>query len=68
MDLPDPEGPTSTRNSLSGTTRSKSFTAGSPLSKRLVTLSNVTLAIRGLALHGAGKNALDEVSLEREED
>src|SRR5438034_9005387 len=68
VDFPDPDGPTSTRNSLSGTTRLRSLTAGSPLSNRLVTLSNVTLAIRRLALHCAGQDALHEVPLEGEED
>src|SRR5579862_8288900 len=64
VDLPQPEGPTSTTNSLSGISRSMLRTA-STLSKRLDTLRNMTSAIFrgsfGSALGGAGSEAGDVV-------
>src|SRR5215212_11374174 len=62
--LPEPDGPTSTRNSPSGAASESSRTA-STASKRLVTLSNSTGAT-GLALHRAGQHAADEVALEED--
>src|SRR3954453_11497971 len=43
--LPEPEGPTSTTNSPSSTTRSTPCTATKPLSYTFLTASSVTLAI-----------------------
>ena len=53
VDLPDPEGPTSTMNSRSFTSRfSRSMTGTSPY--RFSTSVNVTLAMRGLFLARLG--------------
>jgi len=43
--LPQPEGPTSTRNSPSAISRSRSWTAWNPLSYCLLTLSRMTSAM-----------------------
>src|SRR5262245_3384466 len=52
--LPQPEGPTSTRNSLSRISRSTSFTAWKPLSYFLFSARIETCAMR-LPLHRAGE-------------
>ena len=44
VDLPQPDGPTSTRNSPSAMSRSRSMTAATPLGYTFVTLSMVTAA------------------------
>src|SRR5215475_10857235 len=74
VDLPHPDGPTSTRNSPSSMLRSMSITAATPLGYTLVTFSIVTAATATSssigapsALHRAGQQAPDEVALEREE-
>src|SRR5215471_16008052 len=73
VDLPQPDGPTSTRNSPSSMLRSMSTTAVTPLGYTLVSLSIVTAATgtsligAPSALHRAGQQAPDEVALEREE-
>src|SRR3972149_1860366 len=57
--LPHPEGPTNTRNSRSCTSIDRSLRA-STLSKRLVTCSNVTLAMVILLSVMCGRSILDE--------
>src|SRR5262249_61278386 len=57
--LPQPEGPTSTTNSLFGMSRSMARTA-STSSKRLTTDRSATSAIRS-PLRGAGREARDVV-------
>src|SRR5580692_6906365 len=51
VDLPQPDGPTSTTNSLSGMSRLMLRTT-STLSKRLTTLRNATSAIANLSIPG----------------
>src|SRR5215218_457871 len=48
VDLPQPDGPTRTRNSPSAMSRSRSWTAWKPLSYCLLTLSRTTSAIGSL--------------------
>src|ERR1041385_7707887 len=55
VDLPQPEGPTRTTNSLSGTERLKSLTTGAPRSYRLKTFSKRTLPM-GRGGNCGGKN------------
>src|SRR5688500_18119457 len=65
VDLPQPDGPTRTRNSPSITSRLKSLTA-TTLWKRLLTCSNSTRAMP-LPLCRAREDALHEEALEGEE-
>src|SRR5271169_1041854 len=63
VDLPQPDGPTSTTNSLSGISRLMPRTT-STLSKRLTTLRNATSAIRKIlpsTLGGARGEAGDVI-------
>src|SRR5690606_16027177 len=66
VDLPQPEGPTSTRTSPSAMSRVRSFTA-IVLPKTLVALS-MRMPAMCLPFHRAGEDALDEVALQQEED
>src|SRR5438046_2241637 len=50
VDLPQPDGPTITRNSPSGSSNDTSLTATVPSSNRLVTLLSETLAIYQLPI------------------
>ena len=69
VDLPQPDGPTSTSNSPSAISSVEvRETDLKPFGYTLVTLSSVTDGHReALSLHRAGEQAPDEVALEREE-
>src|SRR5262245_33851808 len=61
VDLPQPDGPSSTMNSPSETVKLTSSTAGvAAPGKRLVTPSSLTTATRESSADGAGRHALDD--------
>ncbi len=55
VDLPEPDGPTSTISSPSRTSRSRSLTASVPSGKTLVTPSKASAAISFLLPRGRGR-------------
>src|SRR5712691_9120637 len=67
VDLPQPDGPTRTMNSLSATSTLKSFTTVTSAVYRFTTWSYVTDAISCLPLYRSCKNAANEIALEAEE-
>src|SRR5262245_10815710 len=69
VDLPQPDGPSSTMNSPSETVRLTSSTAAvAAPGKRLVTRSRRTTATRDPSADGAGRHALDDLLGEEDVD